>query len=299
MDSRSLPPAATQSLQPIDWLGMGFAVPVGWEIVRHAVSVRKGHLAFVDRRHQRLTLYWTGCPSRPDARLLLESSRIADQEQHPNCRFGRMNEVGEWRGHRWSDEQGSVTRAQRFDETLGRWVEMVFSWPERREPELELAVLRSYHADSGVAAGGRVRAFGLDVRAPAGWALSRADVVPADVALSFAGIAGVASVRCTRMARQWHQGDLDSLARRQFGAVNASVLPARHAPHEARTAQSAERSFAWRWLLGGRRLRRDLLWLCPIADAVYQVQTQTQRRHDVAPDAFAVRCCSQQAQEMA
>jgi hypothetical protein len=185
----------------------------------------------------------------------------------------------------------------RYDSALERWVELVFSWPDARDGDSERRVMQSW---AGTAAPGglrRLRAFGVDVTAPEGWQLGTAEVVPAQVTLGYRAPRGAAEVRCTRLAHEWHHGDLPSLAGRESRMSGLVVSAARYAAHDACVARGRETPFAWRWVLGGRRRVASVVWHCPAADAVYRVRVEGGRQVVAEPQQFQVRCC--QVQEAA
>jgi len=282
-------------MQTVEWLDLCFAAPEQWEISRHAVSRDKGSLVFVDRRSERLRVYWTACGGRPDGQLLLDGCRERDRQEHPDARFGQLPPAGEWRGYRWQDAGRSVTRAGLYDQRHDRWVEMVLTWPGSVEVELERAVLGSFRSANLPDGAHRYRAFGIDLTAPAAWVLEHAQVLPADLTMRFRSPRGRAQVRRVKMVRELRAGGLDGLVRRELGTATAVVEPATYRGHEARRATGRERAFTWRWVTAGLRRRTQLLWVCPQRDWMYSVATESRRRDPVAPETFTVRCCGTEA----
>lgn len=273
---------------------MRLAVPAAWEIVRHAVSVQAGRLVFVDRRTERLNLCWRALPSEPDLGHMLDDYRQRDRQMHADAAFKDTPAVNGWQGTRRVRGGRMLSRMVRYEPGAGRLVEMIVPWPQAYEADLERALLESFQMLGGLEGPQRISAFGLDVRVPAPWMLKRASVQVAKACLEFT--AGRRRGRVTRWgaADDWYDGQPEAFVEGQLRGEAAEFQPAWLKAHAGCAARSKEPGPRWRRLAGRQRERRDLVWLCPVDHALYQVTTLFPADQPVPPETFAVGCCRAQ-----
>ena len=281
--------AAVSASEEIVWLGMRLVVPAGWEILRHSVRSQKGRLVLMDRRRQRLQLSWVRMPTAPALDRAMADYRSRDLEEKADRTFSPLPSVGRWRGFRRHDERAVLTRAGQYDARLERWVEMAVEWPEGLDAELEERILRGFGVE-GEADGRRWRAFGLNVRTPPRWVLETADAKPADVTFTFREGRRAASIRRIGATEVWYEGNLEGFLRKEAAGMKVKVSAPKHNRHPACLGESRQtRSRLGEWL-GLGRLQLDLVWLCPVAHAMFHVTTHA-RGAAVLPKQFVVRCC--------
>lgn len=278
--------------QGIEWLGMGFRVPRHWEIVRHSVNPEKGHLAFVDRRHQRLLWSWAASPAIPDTRQLLADYQARDLETSETCRFESLEPTSSWRGYRCLDSSPEKTRAVRYDHGAGRWVEITLTWPEGLERQCEQQILDSFRMQAP-AEPQHWQAFQLSVTAPAGWTLERARVKPADVSFRFGHGRQKALVRRRGMADVWFDGDLRAFLRQHVPERIQDVETRTCASREAVFGTSREPGTRLKRVLKRLRRRKDLVWLDSEARALIQVTTLAPQQDPLEPDMFEAETANQ------
>ncbi len=284
-------------MKPVAWAGMRFEVPDDWDIARHAVTVDTGTLAFVDRRHQRLTLSWVPCRAAPDVGRMLADCRTRDEQQKSAHAFAGLAPCPPWRGYRWREGDRALSRAGRHDSVFGRWIEVVFVWPGERDDGLERRILERFSVVEDADELSRVRAFGMDVGAPPGWRLERALVHSGETVLRYrAGRREEAEVRKVKAVDAWFDGDLGGYARRLHGGARVSAAHTRVNGHAAAGVSGPEPRFNIRWLVGGRRVRQDLVWLCPAQNALHGVSVLRARKGQCVPDSFEVVCCAREGE---
>lgn len=281
-------------MQAIEWLGMRMVVPSEWEIVRHSVKTGKGRLVFVDRRQQRLQLSWVTPAGRPNLKQAMVDYRARDLAENPDTRFEDLPRTGRWRGFRRFRADVALTRAGLFHSGLKRWVEAAIFWPAGPDRKLEKTLLEGFSIRDVSGKPTRLCAFGIDLKTPTGWALESAEVKPAAVKLGFRSGAGELTVRRLGMLDTWFDGDLDAFLEKEVGSHNGVQMPANYNGHPARSLESRQaRNPLGRWLNLGR-VRSNLVWLCPVAHALFTVElTRPARQIDEFADTeqVAVHCC--------
>lgn len=290
-----------QCEQRIEWRGLCLWVPVDWQVVRHSRSERKGSLTLMDRRRQRLQVIWTRCASQPDLGHMIHDHRSRQLELDGEARFEPLTDVVGWRGlHRLMNDGEVLTRAARFDEPTCELVEMMILTRRDDPAEADLAatLLENLEVTCPAQEATRWCAFGVDLVTPEDWRLSATDVKPADVRFDFEQAGpredkpgpGVAMVRRMGMAASWYK-DAQTFLRKRAKKVRFEFEPAQACGHAATRAIGREPGTRLqRW---ARRLRRreDLIWHCPVEDAVYHVSTLSKPAAPIEPDAFILCCC--------
>jgi hypothetical protein len=283
--------------QAVNWLALGFRVPIDWEIVRHGVGFERGSLVFVDRVRQRLSVSWTACPRVPNLERLL-----SDFENQPltvgetlltqNDRFGfRVLECKKSSGEH-------VTHALRFDPASNRLIELELPGLAAREGQALAHALLAEFSFSERDRDHSVRAFGVHAVLPEGFGLRGSRVKPADVTLEFErpAVSGERSpvglkIRRSGMARAWFDGDASRAIRvrnptlrfRDFERVTVSS-------HAATAARGFSRAAFLKRALGMAASHDVLFWECPEQNAVFETELCVSRR-GVSVDAPRVWCC--------
>jgi hypothetical protein len=282
--------------QTIEWLGLRFEVPAEWEIVRHGLSPKKGNLVLVDRRRERMELFWTHLEREPDLERMLLDQRHRELEAEPNATFQDLGSRRSWRGFWRTSPAGEVLgRAVRFERASERLVEAAMIGAEDRRLVRRIieSILIGRAEESH-----RCRAFDLDVTTPPGYRLTRATVKPADVAFEFRphgpGKPGPdeVSIRRMGMAEAWYGDDPEKLLRREAPGVR--FRPASrglHANHPAFFVEGNEPGERLQRLIGRGHGRRVLIWCCPAENAVYRIGTKSADRRPVLPEDIRVACC--------
>ena len=293
MNARVTPSAARAATgsQHIEWLGIHFAVPGDWQIIRHALQPKAGRLVVVDRRRERCSLIWTDCPERPDLDRLVDDARArASGERAAHCEhFG--GEHG-WRGFVETSASSREVRTNvvRWDSVGKRLIELVATSlvDDAREDVQTEDLIGSVRF---VAPPGRVRrwrAFDVDVTVPAGFRLVRLEARPADATFTFResgdgkrfGSQEVV-VRRMGMAEAWHDGDLERLARLLEPEARIASVEELEAGRLLATGVEAGRRY--RQLVGLLRTQRTLLWRSSDEDAIYAVTTRGKRSDPLRP----------------
>ena len=291
--------AAAEPTQVIEWLGLRFAVPEDWQIIRHAVALEAGRLVMVDRRRERCSLIWTHCAERPDLVRLVDDARNRAASERPQATFQSFVSAAAWRGYvETCVSDGSVkTSAVRWDERGKRLLELVIMGRVQDDAPRELAVelVQAVESVARPEAARRWRAFDVDVTTPADYRLVRLDARPADATFLFRRFDPVRGrptiqegvVRRMGMADVWHDGDLERLARRLD--PDARIETAETHPDGAVTVIGYEGSKRYQRLLGTLRVQRARLWLSPVENAVYAVTTRGRRADSLRPVDFVTR----------
>jgi hypothetical protein len=289
--------------QTIEWLGLKFCVRAEWQIVEHGVAPEGGRLVFVDRRRERLDLFWRACSCEPDIERTLEDQRAKELLAHPGTRFEPLSTVGGWKGFRRHTSSGKVvTRAGRYDAADKRWLEaVVIHPPGSPDPvELDLDVLESVTVQEPAESSTRWKAFDIDVTTPTGFRLLRAQARPADITFEFRAFdlqtgescPGWAIVHRMGMADAWYSGDAEQILVRDNPRVDFSrFLPDVAGPHAAIAAEGRAPGTPLGRLLGRSACRRAIAWHCEPTNAVYCVATTSRAKTPVMPRDFTVTCC--------
>lgn len=284
--------------QQIDWLGLRFAVPEDWQIVRHGLDPRAGRLVLVDRRRERFTLGWTALASAPDLGQVGEDygSRLAVAQG--GARSCPLVGVEGWVGAQAEQAEGRiVTRAARWDERGGRLLEAVIL--TQADSSAEDALLRALLENvTGIEPGAdarRFRAFDLDVQLPEGFGLVGLEARPAAVRLAFRcrdprGRGAEATLQRWGMSDAWHDGDLEHLLRREAPKVRFVQVERRvQGGVQELCATGREATTPWQRLWRSAREHRVRLWSAPAENAVYCLSTKSHRLAPVLPDDFSLR----------
>lgn len=151
------------------WRGIQFVHPAEWEPAILSGQKGPGRCVLVDRRSQRMEVHWRRLPRGPDLEATYEQLRLRYAEESAH----RQAVAPGWFALVRRKRPRQVVHAGRYFAQAGTLVEVVFSWPDGRDEEVERTVLRSVALP---APGDPVlwEALGFRVLVPAAFALTRA-----------------------------------------------------------------------------------------------------------------------------
>ena len=297
---------ADESSEIVKWLGIRLCVPKEWEIVRHSLNHEKGSLVFVDRRSERLRLFWRDCESAPDLNRMLDDQRSKMALEAPSATITELHGVGHWRGFIREEREGErVVHAVQFDAPSKRLIEaIVTETGDAASGKSQRAkVLGQLDVTSKAEHAREFWAFGLRVAVPAGFRLVKTDVKPADVCFEFdQALEGTsrasgasATIRRLGMAASWMPADLSQLFVRHAKTLRlGDASPMRQLEHSGISAEGKEvHPRLLNWLGLGRR-GEARMWHCDASNAVYSIATVYPKRRPVAGSAFTMTCCGGQ-----
>ena len=289
--------------QTIEWLGLKFSVPSEWQIVQHGVAPEGGRLVLVDRRRERLDLFWRACSSEPDVDRTLDDQKSRDLLAEPQASIEPLARRGGWRGFRRHAPGGDiVTRACRYDAKAARWLEAVIINPAGgADPaDLDLGLLESVALCEPAESSTHWRAFDIDVKTPTGFRLLRAQVRPADITFEFGAFHPRTGAPCPAravihrmgMADAWYGGSTEQVLLRDHPKVEfGKFVPDVAGPHAGVAAEGRSPWTPFGRLLGRNEYLRAVAWHCEPTNAVYCVTTTSRAKTPVMPRDFIVTCC--------
>ena len=248
------------------WRGFRIQVPGDWEMLQFSRDTQVGRCAFADRCQFRLELNWRVVAGPPDF------DRMMSDYQARLLELGMKNvrhaNHCPWRGIEGEGQEGLSTRFGRHFPGAACLTELVFLWRDGRDPALERDVLDSVAEEPPHGSGAkRWRAFGMDLLASEGLALTRCTVEPAHAEMVFTDKAGRREERFARrgLVSEWLRGPvrdwLRSRAPREVSAVSAE---ARHVGgHCVETIRGEMRARGLAGALGRRTRYEAEAWICP------------------------------------
>ena len=297
------------SSEIVKWLGLRMRVPKDWEIVRHSLSLENGNLVFVDRRRERLRVYWRDCRRAPDLARMLDDHRGKESLEHPSAKLRELNGHAGWQGFiREQADDERVLHAAHFDSSTLRLIEVIVteSGDEAASKSARARLLGNICVTSRAERARDFFAFGLGVTVPDGFRLMRASVKPADVAFEFAEFSGeparpsgvTAVVHKMGMAAAWAPADKKALLARESPEFKLrEIQSASWSDHAAWSATGQEkRPRLMNWLGVGRR-GETLLWHCESTNAIYSIATAYPKRKPIGTRALSTICCGEAKHE--
>jgi hypothetical protein len=289
--------------QPIEWMGLRLKVPDDWQVVRHGLSPQMGSLVVVDRRRQRLILSWTQCRSRPDLEQLLRDYRERVVADAQNAELGALSLARRWRTLKQTQPDAAqiISRGVCFDSRTSRLVEALIV-THADEPD-DLGLVARLLGEIAIVARGdestRWRIFDIDVDTPPHFRLTKTNVKPADVTLTFRRIDAdggkptgqEASVRRLGMASAWHTGNLEQLIVRHAPKARFwRFEQLKQRGHQALLAAGIEPGPRLKRALRLLREQQVLAWRCRPENAIYELGTLSPQGQPLCPTDFRVRC---------
>ena len=253
------------------WRNFRLSIPADWEMLQFSRNADHGRCAFADRTQFRLELNWRVVPGPPDFDRMMSDYLASLRERG-------MTNGARFRHRAWHGVGGEMDG--QVSTRLGRWfegerivVELVFLWPQKESSGLMRRIADSVaeepEPDGGVR---RWRAFGMDLLAANGLALSRCTSEPANVEMVFSDDRRRSVERFARrgMVREWLTAPLDQWLRgwtdRELQHVQTSVSDVRGHSVQALTGEKT---------LPGLRRRRArcnaAAWICPTDGRLYSV----------------------------
>ena len=290
-----------ESTEIVQWLGLRMRVPKEWEIVRHSLSLENGNLVFVDRRRERMRVYWRDCRNAPDLARMLDDQRGKESLEHPGAKLRELNGHAGWQGFIREQDDERVLHAAHFDSSTMRLIEVIVteSGDEASSKSARARLLGNICVTSRAERARDFFAFGLGVTVPDGFRLTKASVKPADVAFEFAEFSGEparpsgvsAVVHRRGMAAAWAPDDKRALLARESPQFKLrdiqSVSWSEHAAWSATGQEKRPRLMNW---LGLGRRGETLLWHCDATNAIYSIATAYPRRKPLETRAFSTTC---------
>jgi hypothetical protein len=276
------------------WRGLKVDHPPHWEIARASDRDQPGRCTFSDRHYHRLDLQWRKVDYVPNLELMLEKYRLGDKGEQRN--LSPLPTVGPWRGLLRKTDEGHVTHAMRAFAPQRLQVEATMVWPDRRDEQLEAAILASVAVDDGQE---RLwQAMGISLSLSGQFDLRENTSKVGKVAWEFATSdkrGPVLTVERVAMPEFWLKGTLREWLVHEL-PLRAEVVRQDAIPFNAHRAdQIVSRSSisAFRTLQGIRQARLELTWLCPVENRVYHViVTQPRRDEELSiPPSLTIRCC--------
>jgi hypothetical protein len=132
-DSEGMPAGCVQTC----WRGMRIAHPPDWEPAFLSGQGQPRKCILVDRRYQRLEVHWDILPRQPDLRQMYDRLGRSFKDDGAASLTG----APEWTGLVRRDKDGWIVHAGRFFKPQRSLVQVVLTWPGRRDRALERAVL--------------------------------------------------------------------------------------------------------------------------------------------------------------
>ena len=289
-------------LETTIWRGVEIRHPADWELAVASPAGKEGQCVFTDRTWQRFDVTWQRLPSIPSMDLLLEKFR----SEHLK-RVGKGAEAdlvalssapSGWQGFRQTTEQGTITRAMRYDEATTTLLEASVLWPAGRDRRLEnelLSEIRLHQPDSPT---WRWRAMGLDVELASHFELRVNTPQAGKIHWEFeAQPSGDQTLLVERISvpEIWLKGSLAEWLPKQT-PYRSIVLNQRaitvngHRGQEILSRSPVGRFGSWRGLY---HVRLEQAWVCEGENRLYRLGlAQTSRDENLSlPESFRIHCC--------
>ena len=168
------------------WRHVRIELPDDWEMLQFSRQSQGGRCAFADRYQFRLELNWREVPGPPDMERMT-SDYLAKLRLDGSMPDAAVASSGGWQGIEGHQNGLFTSRFGRHFATERCLVEAVLLWPDKRDADLERAVLASVAPEpEHLGRFQRWRAFGMDILASSGLALTDCRVEPANACLTFA-----------------------------------------------------------------------------------------------------------------
>lgn len=258
----------------IEWFGMNCTIPDGWEIVQHSTDAEKGSLGFVDRRYQRAQLNWRRVTGKPETNRMMQDLKSRDRSHFPDAEVSATFRLQQWTGYYRTTDRECITRAGTYDKKWQRWIDLVIIWPQGYNRDEEYTLLsgfktRDYKNESVM----RWRAFNMCFYVPKDWTLQGVLAGSIQKVFEFAHAHIMTRIIKRSIPQIWHDADLEHILRDENRSYNGTVTSCTYGTHEARCFRGREKQAHFRWLLGRRFYKDDVIWECPSAYAIYQISS--------------------------
>lgn len=280
-------------------MGMRFEVPPDWEIVRHGQSTERGSLVLFDHREQRLEVHWEQAPRTVDVMATMDALREKSAKRQPEMKFESVSTYNGWYGFR----QAGLSRVARFDPERMLENRLVLMWPQGVDHAVERRVIESFALidpppPTKIKEGElikyrptRWRAFGLQITAPAGWALTEVEARPANITFNFHHAVyrnQTAAIHRRGMFSQWFSSVQRYLRSRVGYGPEIRIVERVVDGRTILRGQSMARTSGFKKMTRGQRQRLDLAWLNEAADAGLCVSVWDNGQEEIEPEQFEV-----------
>jgi len=292
------------------WRNIRMRIPADWEMLQFARSADEGRCAFADRYRFRLELSWRATAGSPDLERTISdyAAKLLEQTKRPPARLA----CGPWYGLQCERagnggllptseaDASDTTRFARFLTELRCVVEVVFLWPDGREQPLEETVLDSVAAEPQHDGRQRWRAFGMDILADSGLALTACRVEPASAEMLFADESSGTAERFARrgMVSEWLKEPVSDWQQRQAPDDAEMTVSTQHdRGHEISRTAGRIRGRGLRGKLSRTAWREAAAWICPADGRLYSVSRTGARPASTDAELFGRRlaCCREVA----
>lgn len=289
----------------IEWLGIQLRVPGEWEIRRHSAALERGSLVLVDRRRQRMQLFWQKSPSPPDLKRSAEDYRKRALNENEGATSRSLPDGTGWTGFMIlpPGKAAAESRAMKYQPETGLVLELVITTGTTDgglEVPLVRELLSNCRATVPPKAAVHWRAFGIDCTVPAGFIMEEAAVKPMDVLFRFRDPGTgrrrrpgrTVSVQRLGMAGEWFDGNLESFAlNRDTDSERQTISHVRRRDHDAVRTEGEGKSTPFVRLRKGRRRVERVAWHCEASNCVFLVHACSGVRSPFSTDPVEVRCC--------
>lgn len=282
---------AGQGFTQTCWRGITFSHPAEWEPAILCGPNDPGRCTLVDRRFQRMQLHWEVLEQPPDLRVTYEQLRKSHSD-HPTS---WLTDVPGWTGLVRAEPGGKVVHAGKFFPDERFLVQVVLTWPDGRDAELERAVLASI-APAGKTDPVLWQAMGLAATVPAELELASAKHLVGRIEWDFRRSSRPAAgltVERIGMSRHWLTSPLGEwLAGQQpkgFRIVRESLVSCGgHDGYEVVSWRSGLVAAA----VGKGEHRLDRAWRCDRQERIYRLAYRRRGPSEIQwPAGLEVRCC--------
>jgi hypothetical protein len=255
------------------WRHIELSLPADWEMLQFSGEFNRGRCAFADRRQFRVELSWSAVRGEPDYDRMI-SDYMERMNREKKMTGGTMVRSGDWHGFYGAAGNTVTSRFGRYLAPIGCLVELVFLWPEEREPEREYTILRSAGACTSDPDGHQVwRAFGLEIHVPATTAFEGCTAQPARTEFTFTNPKTQNTWHFSRlgMVPSWFNGNLESWLRGTL-AFPVRDLRITHRNHHGADLLMAEGMFKPQRLHLRQGKLEAAVWICPADGRLYAVK---------------------------
>jgi hypothetical protein len=280
------------------WRGLTISHPADWEISLASGVDEPNRCVFSDRRGERLDVRWRPLKAVPDLKHMIERYREKAPKGREDVRLLLLEDLpGPWSGIMQTSRDGRVVHVGRFFAHQRQLVEITLAWPEKRDTNLEAAVLEAIRPGDLTGSTRHWRAMGMDITVPRDYELvTHTSKIGKAHWIFEQGGRGGATLTFDRYAmtetwlraqvRDWAEHEISSgrvvsRTTKQINGHNADLLLSR-GWHGTLAA-----------LRGIRMLRLDLAWKCPTDTRLYHLILRRPERGENLdlPEGLAVRCC--------
>jgi len=285
--TRALPAGFSQT----SWRGLRIAHPSQWEPAKLSGRKEPAQCVLVDRRYQRLQANWQTLAREPD---LDEMYRRLRKDHADKGAAAPLVGVPEWRGMVCPEGEGCIVHAGRYFRRDQCLVEVVMTWPGRRDHDLERAVLDGI-CPEGDAETVLWEALGLAARVPRTFELFDISSKVGRIAWDFRRAEHGAHLKVERLAMP------ETFLKAPLGVWLGEQLPkgfrtlgevAIDCGGLGGVEVYSRRTNMLETAMGRGLSRLDRAWLCPAEQRVYRVVYRRRARGPVDwPEGLEVGCC--------